>query len=315
MTAKNLNHNITHCSGKFTGTGVALVTPFDNEGTIDYQSLERLLEKVLEAGLDNLVLFGTTGESPTISPKERKATIEFVKQRIANTNCNLIVGMALNDTVALTERIRTTDFEGINGILSATPYYNKPTQEGLYRHFSAIVKSSPVPVIVYNIPGRTGCDILPETLLRLRNDFPERIVATKESTGKPERVSRLVALMDEEFSVLSGDDCHTLTFMRAGARGAISVIANAFPKLAKEIVDKANTTDTEATKAVDFLDKELCDLYSVLFEDGNPAGIKSMLKEMNLITTDVLRLPLVPVSESTHRRIVEVLGYLRRNGY
>lgn len=296
----------------FGGTGVALATPFDLEGKIDYPSLERLLARVLKAKLDNLILFGTTGESPTISPEEKAEVLDFVKVRTKGTSCNLIVGLSSNNTATLVETIRTFDFQNIHGILTSTPYYNKPSQEGIYRHFAEIAKVSPRPMIIYNIPSRTGCDILPKTLLRLRQDFPNKIVAVKESGGKVERVSEVCKLIDDDFTVLSGDDCHTLEFIREGAKGAISVVANAFPELVKEIIDGTLSGDPETLKYVTQLDKVCADLYHVLFEDGNPGGIKCLLKEMGIFSTETLRLPLVPVCTETRLHIKEILPPLQR---
>lgn len=299
----------------FQGTGVAMATPFDEKGAIDYPSLERLLAKLLEAKVDNLVLFGTTGESPTISTSEKREVIDFVKKRIKGSSTNLIVGIASNDTTKLMEMVAKAPLEDVAGILSSTPFYNKPSQEGLYQHFAALAQASPVPIVVYNIPSRTGCDLLPDTLLRLRKDFPTKIVAVKESTGKVERVAELCKKLDPDFTVLSGDDCHTLDFIKVGAKGAVSVVANAFPKLVKEIIDDALSSQSNMLSQSEALDKDCTDLYHVLFEDGNPSGIKCLLHKINIFSHNRLRLPLVPVCEATEKHIIEALHNMHLKGY
>lgn len=299
----------------FRGTGVAMATPFDEKGAIDYPSLERLLDKLLQAKVDTLVLFGTTGESPTVSPSEKKEVIAFVKERIQGSSSKLVVGLASNDTARLLELVQQTPFDGVAGILSSTPFYNKPSQEGLYQHFAALATASPVPIIVYNIPSRTGCDLLPDTLLRLRRDFPTKIVAVKESTGKVERVKELCQKLDDRFTVLSGDDCHTLDFIKVGASGAVSVVANAFPRLVKSIIDEALSSEDKLHLHSEVLDKDCTDLYHVLFEDGNPSGIKCLLKALGIFRCNRLRLPLVPVCSATEEHILATLYAMHQKGY
>ncbi len=307
--------NIQHNQALFCGTGVALATPFTTEGDIDYPSFERLLERVLEANVENLILFGTTGESPTITPKERIEATKFVINRVKSTTTNLVVGMASNNTALLVDLIKQSNFEGIDGLLSSTPFYNKPSQEGLFQHFSAIAEVSPVPIIVYNIPGRTGCDLLPNTLLKLRNKYPTKIVAVKESSGKVERVKELVTMLDNKFTVLSGDDCHTLEFLKVGAKGAVSVVANAFPNVVKNIIDEVLQNVESIPEHALQLDEDCCELYHVLFEDGNPAGIKALLKRIGVIENDTLRLPLVPICTETQKHLNKVVDALHSCGY
>ncbi len=292
----------------FTGAGVAIVTPFTEEGNIDYASLERIVQNLLKARIDNIVLFGTTGESPTIAEEERLFTLRFMQGLLSSTATKLIVGFGGNNTAVLCDTLKKADLEKVDGILVSTPFYNKPTQEGLYRHYAAIAEVSPRPIVVYNIPGRTACDILPDTLLRLRTDFPEKIVATKDSTGRVERIKELVSIMDCDFTILSGDDCHTLKYMREGALGVISVLANAFPALVKGIVERACCQESKTE--LDEMDLLLSDMYKALFEDGNPAGIKSLLKHMGLIHSSSLRLPLVEVSKKVQEHIMQAYDQL-----
>lgn len=296
---------------QFRGTGVAMATPFGESGVIDYLSLERLLATFIDAELDNIILFGTTGESPTIDKREKEEVIRFVKERLAPLSTKLVVGLASNNTAHLVEIISSFDFTGIDGILTSTPYYNKPSQEGLYQHFAALATIAPRPIIVYNIPGRTGCDLLPSTLLRLRKDFPTKIVAVKESTGKVERVQELVRIMDSQFTILSGDDCHTVDFIKEGAHGAISVVANAYPRLIKRIIDETLSGDELDKAHAEVLNVACNELYHVLFEDGNPSGIKSLLKLMGVFETERLRLPLVTACEETRQHILEVYKKLQ----
>lgn len=299
----------------FCGTGVAMATPFDEKGAIDYSSLEKLITKLLEARVDNIVLFGTTGETPTITDDEKREVIHFVKEKVNGSSSNLIVGYSSNNTEMLVQMIQKAPLDHVEGLLSSTPFYNKPSQEGLYQHFAALAKVSPIPIIVYNIPSRTGVDLLPDTLYRLRTDFPDKIVAVKESTGKVERVKELCERFDNSFTVLSGDDCHTLDFIKVGAKGAISVVANAFPILVKTIIDDALTKNETLLSHAEHLDKDCTELYHALFEDGNPSGIKSLLKQMGIFSSNRLRLPLVPVGCATEQHLAEVLASLHEKGY
>lgn len=287
----------------FSGLGVALVTPFNKAGRIDIESLQNLARHTQRGGVDYIVLFGTTGESPTVSIEERREAIQVVHSATDGL-VPLVLGVGGNDTIRLIERISHLNTEHLSGILSVSPYYNKPNQEGLYRHFSLVAENSPLPIILYNIPGRTGVDLLPETVHRLRNDYPQQIVAIKEATGKLDRVVKLVSSIDSGFTVISGDDCHTLEFMRAGAKGAISVIANAYPRWAKSII--ADYSSPEAQ------DRDLSFKlgYHQLFVEGNPSGIKEWLYLMGLIKSPTLRLPLTNISESLKEEMTQSIKKL-----
>lgn len=298
-------------NSNFQGTGVAIVTPFKENGDVDYSSLQRLLQNVCLADVDMLILFGTTGEAPTIFANERKDVIKFVTSYTKDYPCSVILGCSGNNTALLCQQIENTDFTHIHGILSSAPYYNKPTQEGIYQHYAAIAKYSPVPIIVYNIPSRTGVDILPTTLARLRHDFPEQIVATKDSSGIPLRVKEIMQLVDQNFVILSGDDCHTLEMIQYGAKGVISVIANAFPRSVKKLVDFAMDHSTESLLKAQNIDNTLLPFYKLLFIDGNPAGIKSLLKILLTIECSKLRLPLVEARNSTIDALKKELEYFQ----
>ncbi|KGN98103.1 hypothetical protein HQ36_04100 [Porphyromonas gingivicanis] len=275
----------------FSGLGVALVTPFLQDGSLDFQSLETLVRHTIRGGVDFLVLFGTTGESPTVSIEERKEALYRV-HKVTEGSVPIVLGVGGNDTRLLVERLHNLPNELLAGILSVTPYYNKPSQEGLYRHFALVAENTPLPVILYNIKGRTGVDLCPETVQRLRQDYPQKIVAIKEASGSLERVVELIQSNDEDFTILSGDDGLTHEFMRAGAKGAISVVANIYPQWAKSII--ADYTSPEAQ----YRDLALAQCYQQLFAEGNPSGIKSWLHLMGYISTPTLRLPLVNVSDA-----------------
>ncbi len=290
--------NKTTCSkALFSGLGVALVTPFHPDGSVDYESLETLVHHTVKGGVDFLVLFGTTGESPTVSLSERQDTLYRVYQ-ITEGKVPIVLGVGGNDTALLIDRLRQLPNELLSGILSVTPYYNKPSQEGLYRHFALVAENTPLPIILYNISGRTGVDMKPDTVQRLRRDYPDNIVAIKEASGSLERVIELIEKNDEHFTVLSGDDCLTHEFMRAGARGAISVVANIYPQWSKSII--ADYTSPEAQ----YRDLALAQCYQQLFAEGNPSGVKTWLHLMGYIASPSLRLPLVNVSDTLREEML-----------
>ena len=274
------------------GLGTALITPFRADGSIDFEALARLLDKQLAGRVDYIVVLGTTAEAATMSDAERKHVREFVKDYIAG-RVPLVLGVGGNNTAAVCEALRTDDLSGFEAILSVCPYYNKPSQEGLYQHFCAVADASPIPVILYNVPGRTGVNLLPETVMRIFNARPDKIVAIKEASGNLEQIRHLLSLAKgTSLLVISGDDGITAQIMQAGGAGLISVLSNAYPEMAGRIVREAD----EALQA------RLAKFIGLLFKEGNPAGIKTVLAQQGLIE-NVLRLPLVPNSAAVQSEI------------
>ena len=281
------------------GLGTALITPFTASGEVDYIALERLLDKQIEGGVDYIVVLGTTGEAVTLSETERREVRRFIKDYVGS-RLPLVLGLGGNCTAAVCEALQHEDLSGFCAILSVCPYYNKPSQEGLYQHFTAIAKASPLPIILYNVPGRTGVNLLPETVMRIYNAAPEMIVGIKEASGNLEQIKHLIALsQDTNLLVISGDDGLTADIMAAGGAGLISVLSNALPEQTSRLV---RTADKE-------LQAQLNPLISLLFKEGNPAGIKTLLHEMELID-NVLRLPLVPNSQPVQEEIHHCLCHL-----
>ena len=271
---------------KLSGVGVALITPFDNYN-IDYDALERMIEHVINGGVDFIVALGSTAETPTISIKDRQKVLDFIVTRTAN-RVPIVAGMGSNDTYALTDHLRSFDLTGISAILSVVPYYNKPSQEGIYRHFMAIAEASPVPVIIYNVPGRTGVNMTAQTTLRLAHATP-KIVAVKEASGDIEQMQEILDGRPDNFLVLSGDDGITVELVKRGGNGVISVAANAFPQVfCKCVHDAMSGNIAEAEAEIERLSEPI----SLLFKEGNPTGVKCMTSVMGL-TTDEPRLPLV----------------------
>jgi 4-hydroxy-tetrahydrodipicolinate synthase len=283
------------------GLGVALITPFNAAGDIDFDALARLIDKHLEEATDYLVVLGTTAETPTLSAEEQRAITEFAVARV-NGRLPIVLGLGGNNTLALAKRLATEDFTGIDAILSAVPYYNKPSQEGLYRHYKALSAASPLPIVLYNVPARTGVNMCAETTLRLANDC-ENIIAVKEASGMTSQIGAIIRRKPAEFQVLSGDDGITLSLMSIGADGVISVIGNAFPKQFGQMVRLALNNNFADALAIH---QTFAELYNLLSVDGNPSGIKCLMAQMGL-TENVLRLPLVPATEATERKIAETL--------
>ena len=282
---------------KFRGTGVAIITPFNQDKNIDYNALERLVEYLIINGVDYLVVQGTTGESVTLTNEEKKQVLAFVV-KINNSRLPIVLGLGGNNTQAILDAFSTTDFTGVDAILSVSPYYNKPTQEGIYQHYKAIAEKSPLPIILYNVPGRTSSNITASTTLRLANDF-KNIIAVKEASGNLEQCMEIIQQKPEGFLVISGDDALTLPFVASGGDGVISVIANAFPKGFSTMVKEAlNGNISNARK----LHYQHFEIINYLFCDGNPAGIKATLKVLE-ITGDTVRLPLVNVTTTTFEKI------------
>ncbi|MDR1585362.1 MAG: 4-hydroxy-tetrahydrodipicolinate synthase [Prevotellaceae bacterium] len=291
-------------NNKLTGMGVALITPFKTDETIDFDALARLVEYQIKNGTDYLVVCGTTAETPTLTPQEKEAITKFVVRQV-NGRLPIVLGAGGNNTKALVETLQTGDFSGIDAILSVTPYYNKPSQEGLYRHYEAIAKTSPLPLILYNVPGRTGVNMTAQTTLRLANDFPN-ICATKEASGNFTQIDDIIKNKPENFMLISGDDGITFPLITLGAVGVISVIGNAFPKEFSRMVRLALQGDYEKARQIHHRFNELIEL---LFVEGNPAGVKSMLAVMGYID-NVLRLPLAPNTIKTYEKIRLVLREL-----
>ena len=291
---------------KFVGTGVALVTPFDINGNVDYVAFSRLLANVVDGGVDYVLVMGTTGETPCLSAEERRQVIDFAKREIAG-RVPIMVGMSGNNTSDLLDAIRNFDFSGIDGLLTASPFYNKPVQNGLYAHFAHVAEVSPVPVILYNIPGRTGVNISPETICRLARDF-ENIIAVKEASGSVDQIMRVVENKPERFTVISGDDGLTLPLMAAGVKGVISVVANAFPRELSQMVRFALDGDFEQARKLHY---KFLPTVRFMFAEGNPAGVKAYLAQMGVIQ-NVLRLPLVNVSDDLYARIADDIVRLKK---
>lgn len=289
------------------GMGVALVTPFKSDKSIDFDALGRLIDYQIKNSTDYLVVLGTTAETPALSSDERQMVREFVAERVAG-RVPLVIGMGGNNTAALTAEISGADLTGYSALLSVVPFYNKPSQEGIYRHYEAVAEASPLPVILYNVPGRTGVNMSPETTLRLARDF-DNIIGVKEASGNITQMDEIIKNKPADFSVISGDDAITYPLLALGAIGVISVIGNAFPKEFSRMVRLALDGDLERALVIHH---RFTELFKLLFVDGNPAGVKCLLHAMGMIENE-LRLPLVPTRISTHDEIERVLrGFSER---
>ena len=289
----------------FKGLGIALVTPFTADGEVDYKAIVRLVEYQILNGADFLCILATTGETPCLSTEEK----ENIKKLVVDTNRGrlpILMGCGGNNTRAVVEELKTADWTGIDGVLSVCPYYNKPSQEGLYQHFKAIAEASPLPVVLYNVPGRTGINMKSETTVRLARDC-ENIVAVKEASGSLEQVDEIIKNKPERFDVLSGDDALTFSMVASGAAGSISVIGNALPKEVSRMIRLEFKGEYEAARTIHH---RFTELYSLSFVDGNPAGVKALLHEMGFIE-NVLRLPLVPTRITTLQKMTEILKTLK----
>ena len=282
---------------KFRGTGVAIVTPFTATYAIDFVAHEKMINHLIQGGVDYIVLLGTTGESPTVSLQEKKALVEFTIEKI-NKRSPLVVGIGGNNTSEVVLAIQHLLLKGVDGILSVSPYYNKPQQEGIYRHFKAVAESSPVPVILYTVPGRTGSNIAPSTTIRLATDFLN-IIGIKEASGNMNQIYQVLMQRPENFLVISGDDGLTLPMLASGADGVISVVANGYPKEYAAMVKYGLDGDFEQARKIHF---QLIDLINALFADGSPGGIKTVL-ELKQLCQNIVRLPLVPVNNETRKLI------------
>ena len=288
------------------GLGTALITPFNEDMSVDYAALSQLIEKQIDSrhataphsGIDYLVVLGTTGEAATLTPAEQDEVREFIVRQVAG-RVPLVLGVGGNNTAAVItrlEQLHDTLVTNFAAILSVCPYYNKPSQEGMFQHFTAIAKASPVPLILYNVPGRTGVNMLPETVMRIYNACPDKIIGIKEASGNVEQITELIDLADGKLLVISGDDAIACELLYAGADGLISVASNAFPEDFGRMVHEHNMS----------IQQRYAHVIHLLFVEGNPSGIKTVLTQMGLITNH-LRLPLVPNSTDTQRIIQHAL--------
>lgn len=292
---------------KFSGTGVAVVTPFKNDSSIDFVSMGRVIDHVIKGGVDYIVLMGTTGESATLSKEEKKALTSYVVETVDN-RVPVVIGIGGNNTQEIINSVKSTDFNGISGILSVAPYYNKPSQRGLFQHFKAIATCSPLPVILYNVPGRTASNITADTCLQLAHEC-ENIVAIKEASGDLCQIMKIIKGKPDHFSLISGDDLLTIPIIASGGTGVISVLANAFPSQCSAMVNHALKNDFRAACEIQF---RFIDMVEMLFREGNPSGVKAAMCSMNLLQNN-LRLPLVPVSNQLYSLIENAVIDISRN--
>lgn len=275
------------------GMGVAMVTPFDVAGEVDFDALRRLVDYQVASHTDFLCVLGTTAETPTLSDEEKLAVRNVVLEQNAG-RLPILLGCGGNNTRKLVDKLSKDPMEGVDALLSVVPYYNKPTQAGMYAHFKAIAEATDLPIILYNVPGRTGVNMLPDTVFRLASDF-KNIVGIKEASGNVEQIETVLRHRPEGFKVFSGDDGITLPLIKSGADGVISVIGNAYAAEFAELVHLAQSGDYAAAEVID---QRFTELYRLLFVDGNPAGIKCLM-ELRGMLRDELRLPLVPASQAT----------------
>lgn len=286
------------------GMGVALITPFKEDESVDYEALGKLVDYQLQNGTDYLVVLGTTAETPTLTEEEKKEIIRLVVTKVRG-RLPIVVGVGGNCTRAIVEKLKQDDFEGVDAILSVVPYYNKPSQEGIYQHYKAISEATSLPVILYNVPGRTGINMTAETTLRIAREC-KNVVAVKEASGNITQMDEIIKNKPANFNVISGDDGIAFPLITLGAIGVISVIGNAFPREFSRMVRLALAGDYDSARTIHH---SFTELFNLLFVDGNPAGAKSMLNAMGFIENK-LRLPLVPTRITTFEKIREVLRQL-----
>lgn len=282
---------------KFKGTGVAIITPFKNDSSIDFSALGRVVNHVIKGGVNYIVVMGTTGEASSLTIDEKHAMVSYVRDAI-DSRVPLVVGIGGNNTQEVINAIRSADLQGVDAILSVAPYYNRPSQRGLFQHFKAIATCSPVPVIIYNVPGRTSCNISSDTCLELAHEC-ENIVAVKEASGDISQIMRIIKGKPENFLVISGDDALTIPIVAAGGSGVISVLANAYPSECSELVGNALKYNFKAAREIHF---RFIEAVELLFADGNPSGVKAFMSILHLCQNN-LRLPLVPVNKNIYARI------------
>nr|WP_321485806.1 4-hydroxy-tetrahydrodipicolinate synthase [uncultured Draconibacterium sp.] len=280
----------------FTGAGVALITPFTTNDQVDYKALETIIENQAKGGMDYLVALGTTAETATLSNDEKAHVVELVKEK-AN-GLPVVVGMGGNDTRTMCNQIDKFNFEGIDGILVVTPYYNKPSQEGMYHHYLEVAKASPVPVILYNVPSRTGVNLDATTVGRLA-EASDKIVAVKEASGEHSQMTKIGKYTSDDFTVISGDDLLAITISAIGGKGVISVAANAYPEKISKMMHLALDNDFDGAQKIHF---ELIEMFQLLFREGNPGGIKALMNIQGTIE-NILRLPLYKISNGLYDEI------------
>ena len=289
---------------RFKGMGVALITPFKEDGSVDYPALMRMVDHLVQNGADFLCVLGTTAETPTLTTEEKREITRLVVERV-NGRIPIMLGCGGNNTQAVIDSLKNDDFTGIDAILSVVPYYNKPSQEGIYHHYKAIAESTDLPIVLYNVPGRTGVNMTAETTLRIARDF-KNVIAIKEASGNITQMDDIIKNKPENFDVISGDDGITFPLITLGAVGVISVIGNAFPKEFSRMTRLALQGDyANALK----IHHSFTELFSLLFVDGNPAGVKAMLNAMGMIENR-LRLPLVPTRITTFEKMRQILQEL-----
>ena len=282
----------------FKGLGVALVTPFKSDGQIDFESLARIVENLISGGVDHLCVLGTTAETPTLSASERLEVVKFVIKQVRG-RIPMMVGCSSNYTAAVLEQIKDYEIDGVDAILSAVPFYNKPSQEGIYRHFAEIAKAATKPIILYNVPGRTGVNMTAQTTLRIAREF-KNVIGIKEASGNMEQAKEIIAGAPEGFHLIIGDDSLAMDAIRNGSSGVISVIGNAIPKRFSQLVHL--TMEGKYAEA-EQIQKQLSPLYGLLFKEGSPCGVKALMSDRGVLE-NVMRLPLVPVSDALHKEIV-----------
>lgn len=288
-----------NCSYPFKGLGVALVTPFNQEGQIDFDTLARIVENLIEGSVDFLCVLGTTAETPTLTSDERLTVTKFVIKQV-NGRIPIMVGCSSNCTATAVEQIKQYQLDGIDGILSAVPFYNKPSQEGVYRHFAEIAKASSKPIILYNVPGRTGINMTAQTTLRIAREF-KNVIGVKEASGKMDQIKEIINNAPEHFKVIVGDDSLAMEAIQNGSVGVISVIGNAIPKTFGKLVHLSMEGKFNEAAAIQ---QKLDPLYGLLFKEGNPCGVKAVMADQNKLQ-NVMRLPLVPVSDALHNEITK----------
>ena len=286
---------------KFTGTGIAIVTPFHENGKIDWESLKKLIEFWIEGKVEYLVVLGTTGESATIHGEEKQQVFSFVKET-ANNRLPLVAGIGGNDTHEVIKGFKEFDLKGYDAILSVAPYYNKPNQEGLFQHYKALDAATPLPIIMYNVPSRTGMNVTADTQLRIAHEC-KNIFATKEASGSFEQISQIIKYKPADFMVISGDDPITLPMIAAGAEGLISVVANAYPKDYSDMVRLCLAGRFDEAQKLHY---KYTDIINSIFAEGSPSGVKAYLNEMGLCK-NTFRLPIWPVTAKHHTKIKELM--------
>ena len=289
----------------FTGTGVAIVTPFRDDKAVDFDALRRIVNHCINGQVDYIVALGTTGESMTLNDKEKVDVTRCVVDTVAG-RVPIVIGVGGNDTAKVVNCIRHTDFNGISGLLSVTPYYNRPAQTGLIEHYKAVAAVSPVPVILYNVPSRTGINMTAETTLTLAHEV-ENIVAVKEASGNLTQIMQIIKGRPDHFAVISGDDAISLPMMAVGAHGVISVAANAFPREISTIIRKSLKNQYSEAQIAQY---KMLELFDLLFVEGSPSGIKAALHILGL-SQNVVRLPLVPVSQKTYQKMESFIQELK----